>query len=67
MHVSLKRNNLLNRNKPNVEFGGNKIKRCVKKTKHAKISKKETFLTHTRTYQGVRNVPFSENLACFVF
>ena len=42
---------------------------CLKKTKHAKFSEKRTFLTHCRTcaYQGVRNVCFSENLACFVF
>ena len=31
---------------------------CFKKTKHA---------TRTLAYQGVRNVCFSENLACFVF
>ena len=38
---------------------------CFKKTKHAKFSEK---LTPTRTcaYQGVRNVRFSKNLACFV-
>ena len=45
---------------------------CFKKTKHAKFSEKRKFLTplsRTRTcvYQGVRNVCFSENLACFVF
>ena len=50
---------------------------CFKKTKHAKFSEKQIFLTawyehirvRTRTYayQGVRIVPFSENLACFVF
>ena len=43
-----------------------------KKTKHAKFSEIENdyFLlpdTHTCTYQGVRNVRFSENLACFDF
>ena len=42
---------------------------CFKKTKHAKFSEKWTFVTPwcARTYQGVRNVRFSENLACFVF
>ena len=45
---------------------------CSKKTKHVKLSKRRTFLTlliRTRTcaYQGVRNVRFSEILACFVF
>ena len=45
---------------------------CFKKTKHAKFSEKQTFLTpdmHTCTcdYQGVRIVRFSENLACIVF
>ena len=34
---------------------------CFKKAKHAKISEKLTFL------QGVRNVGFSEILACFAF
>ena len=36
---------------------------CFKKTKHAKFSKKRTFLTPWYA----RNVRFSENLACFVF
>ena len=44
---------------------------CFKKTKHAKFSQKRTFLTHdTHMYMClsvVRNVCFSENLACFVF
>ena len=56
---------------------------CFKNTKHAKFSKKRAFLTSdtlTKTgvsrkqstpnscaYQGVRNVRFSENLACFIF
>ena len=35
---------------------------CFKKTKHARFSEKRTY-----TYQGVRSVRFSENLACFVF
>ena len=38
---------------------------CFKKTKHAKFSEKRTFLTPA--YQGVRNIRFSESLACFVF
>ena len=46
-----------------------------KKKKHAKFSGNRTFLTpwyahvrvHTCVYQRVRNVRFSENLACFVF
>ena len=38
------------------------------KIKHAKFSEKRTFLTPWyAAYQGVRNVRFSENLACFVF
>ena len=46
--------------------GGNK------NTKHAKFSEKKNFfypLIRTRTcaYQAVKNVRFSENLACFVF
>ena len=42
---------------------------CFKKTKHAKFFEKRTFLAswYARAYQGVRNVRFSENLACFVF
>ena len=48
---------------------------CFKKTKYVKFSEKRTFLTswyaHLCVYQGrgrgVRNVRFSENLACFVF
>ena len=42
---------------------------CFKKTKHAKFSEERTFLTpwNARAYQGVRNVRFLENLACFVF
>ena len=44
---------------------------CFKKTKHAKFPKNEHFLPpdphkYTNTYQGVRNVRFTENLACFV-
>ena len=40
---------------------------CYKKTKHPKFSKKaRTFLTPDM-YQGLRNVRFSENLACIVF
>ena len=39
---------------------------CYKKTKQAKFYEKGTFLSLIRTrkcaYQGVRNVPFSENL-----
>ena len=43
-----------------------------KKTKHANFFRKTNIsypLTRIRTcaYQGVRNVSFSENLACFVF
>ena len=36
-----------------------------KKLKHAKFSEKQTF--YTCEYQQLRNVCFSENLACFVF
>ena len=40
-------------------------KGCYKKTKHAKLSEKQTCPTDTHT--NVRNVHFSENLTCFVF
>ena len=39
---------------------------CFKKKKDSIFSKKHYFL-RTCAYQGVRNVGFSENLACFVF
>ena len=39
---------------------------CFKKTKHVKFSEKRTFIFWC-AYQGVRNVHFLENLACFVF
>ena len=45
---------------------------CNKKTKHAKFPKKKTNISYPliRTcrcaYQGVMNVRFSKNLACFV-
>ena len=46
-------------------------KRCFKKTKHVKFSEKRTFLipwyAHVRNIWIVRNVCFSEYLACFVF
>ena len=42
-------------------------KGCFKKTKHTKFSEKQTFLTDSCAYQGVRNVRFLENLDCFVF
>ena len=48
---------------------------CFKKIKHAKFFEKEhflpldiaTLLLASCAYQGVLNVRFSENLACFVF
>ena len=46
---------------------------CFKKTKRTKFSEKRTLLApwyanvRTCAYQGVGNVRFSENLACFVF
>ena len=40
---------------------------CYKKTKHAKFSEKRTYLTPWYAQTRVRNVRFSENLACFVF
>ena len=41
---------------------------CFKKPKHAKFSEKRTFFTPVSCAdQGVKNVCFSENLACFVF
>ena len=43
--------------------------KCYMKTKHAKFSEKQTFITPIRThaceYQGVTNVLFLENLASF--
>ena len=38
---------------------------CFRKTKHAKFSETQTFLTPW--YQRIRNVRFSENLASFAF
>ena len=50
------------RQKGESQNGGNK------KVKHAKFSKKRTFLTPWYAHvQGVRNIRFSGNLACFVF
>ena len=43
---------------------------CFKRQSTPNFPKNEHFLppdTHTCAYQGVRNVRFSENLACFVF
>ena len=44
---------------------------CFKKTKHVKFSEKRTFFTtwyaQVRAYQGIENVRFLKNLACFVF
>ena len=40
---------------------------CNKKAKHAKFSEKRTFPTLWYAHVGVRNVRFSENLACFAF
>ena len=45
---------------------------CFKKTKHAKFSEKTNIFyplicTQMCVYQGVKNVCFLENLACFVF
>ena len=39
---------------------------CFKETKHSKFFEKWTFLTPWYAYQGLRNVCFSENLACFL-
>ena len=38
---------------------------CFRKTKHAKFSETQTFLTSW--YQRIRNIRFSENLASFAF
>ena len=47
---------------------GESLNGCFKKAKHAKISGEQTFLTiRACAYQGVRNVCFSEILACFTF
>ena len=63
-HYIVKSNSLVIRQKGESQNG------CFKKTKHANFSEKRTFLTrwyaHVRVEQGVRNVCFSENLACFV-
>ena len=60
---------ILNRNSSVIRQKGESQNWCFKETKHAKFSEKRTFVTPwcARTYQGVRNVRFSENLACFVF
>ena len=54
-----------NKAKCESQNGGNK------KAKHAKFSEKQTFLTpwyaRTCVYQGVRDIRFSEYLACFAF
>ena len=58
-----------------IRFVGNKIKgwiskRVLQENKARQIFRKTNIsypLIRTRTYQGVRNVCFSENLACFVF
>ena len=60
---------------PVIRQKGESQNGCFKKTKHAKFSEKRTFLTlwythvctRTCAYQGVRNVRFPENLACFFF
>ena len=50
------------RQKGECQNGGNK------KAKHAKFSEKRTFTPcHLPRIRGVRNVRFSENLACFAF
>ena len=49
---------------PVIKRNGESQNECLKKTKHAEFSEKRTF---TCAYQGVRNVCFLENLACFVF
>ena len=59
--------------KSNTQFVGNKAKRWIlkenKENKARRIFRKTNIypLVRTRTYQGVRNFRFSENLACFVF
>ena len=59
--------------KSNTQFVGNKAKRRIlkenKENKARRIFRKTNIypLVRTRTYQGVRNGRFSENLACFVF
>ena len=52
---------------PVIKQKGKSQKGCFKNTKHDKFSEKRTFLTLWCAYQGVRNVRFSKNLACFVF
>ena len=49
-----------------IKQKGESQNRCFKKINHAKFSEKQTFLNHWYT-EGVRNVRFLENLACFVF
>ena len=47
---------------------GESQNRCFKKTEYVKFSEKAIISNPLiPTYQGVRNVCFSENLACFVF
>ena len=56
-------NSLVIRHKGESQDGGNK------KTEHAKFSEKKNLLApdmRTGAYQRVRNIRFSENMACFV-
>ena len=59
----LRANSSVIRQKGESQKGGNK------KAKHVKFSEKPYPLIRKRTcaYQGVRNVCFSKNLACFAF
>ena len=49
------------REKDKSQNGGSKT------TKHAKFSEKTSVSYPLIVYQGVKNVPFKENLTCFVF
>ena len=62
VHTNVKTRKVIFYNSLVVRPKGKSQNGCCKKTKHVKFSEKRT-----RTYQGVRNVRFSENVACFVF
>ena len=58
-----------------LDIVGNKAKGRISKRVFQEVKARQIFrkmnisypLIRTRTYQGVRNVRFSESLACFVF
>ena len=60
INMNFNMNAIIDQNSSVIRQKGESQNGCLKKAKHAKISEKPTF-------QGVRNVYFSELLACFAF